>query len=200
MADPIDPARFIIHPDGRIEDTQAPGPQPWKRPVRPEVPHRPGFFELTAERKKLLWAGVTAVAIIAGVVAGFLNDSREEPDTPEPTAARNPLSGNTAEGRAFRQLGDQFQASVVLSDTDTHLSKIESAVEKLRALADHGRLTRDQCAEMTATANRSLNTLQERLTALLKLSIAADQPAAVHRQLERIELVRCTLVSITPRE
>jgi hypothetical protein len=183
------------------DSTDPPAPQPWKRPVRPEVPHQPGAFELTEGRKKLLWSAGTAVVFIGAVAWGFLSRVDDTPDPGSPAALASPEVAD-ARSRSLKRLGDQFQATVTLNETDAHLTRIEAAVEKLRVILDRPGPGLDpaEYEQVTGTTSRSLDTLQERLTVLLKTDLTADQSSAARRHLERVELIRCTLVGMAPRE
>jgi hypothetical protein len=135
------------------------------------------------------------------VVWGYMSRVDDAPDPGSPAALATPEAAE-ARSRSLQRLSEQFQATVVLNETDAHLTRIEAAVEKLRAVLDRPGPGLDpaQYEQVTGTTSRSLDTLHERLTGLLKTDLTADQSSAARRHLERVELIRCTLVGMAPKE
>lgn len=184
--------------------TDPPAPQPWKRKHRPE-PEPPAADKSSAGGNwatfKALLGGLATVGLIVVSLGGSFCNSQNEPDPGSPAALASPEVAD-ARSRSLKRLGDQFQATVTLNETDAHLTRIEAAVEKLRVILDRPGPGLDpaEYEQVTGTTSRSLDTLQERLTVLLKTDLTADQSSAARRHLERVELIRCTLVGMAPRE
>jgi hypothetical protein len=202
MADDGDPTRFIIHPDGRIEDTRPPAAAEWRRPTWPDTPRQPKPFELTEGRKKLLWAAVTAAAMIVGVTAGILNRTPDdEAVEPVPTAPQPRLSDAQRQQlqQAIRPHLTAQRVTEFLTDADARLAKLEQLVEAVRAAMARGGgsgLEAKKKADTFESTRQALNLFEKQLEELGKNGVTEDQAATLEQLFTRIDLLRRILTAL----